>query len=54
VGLAGEELERLGDLNGGGEVDGGGENAGGVAGVDIAGGRLGKDAGETGGGSAQT
>jgi hypothetical protein len=47
--LAGEELERLGDLDGGGQVDGGGKDAGGVAGFQVAGGRLGKDAGETGG-----
>ncbi len=50
VGLAGEELEGFGDLDGGGEVDGGGEDAGGVAGFDRAGGRLGEDAGEAGGG----
>ena len=50
VGLAGEELERLGDLDGGGEVDGGGEDASGVAGVHVAGGGLGEDAGEAGGG----
>ena len=50
--LAGEELEGFGDLDGGGEIDGGGEDAGGVAGLDIAGGWGGKDAGETGGGRA--
>ena len=49
-GLAGEELEGFGDLEGGGEVDGGGEDAGGVAGVDVAGGGGGEDAGEAGGG----
>jgi len=50
VGLVGEELEGFGGLDGGGEVDGGGEDAGGVAGFDRAGGRLGEDAGKTGGG----
>jgi len=50
VGLVGEELEGLGGLDGGGEVDGGGEDAGGVAGFDRAGGGLGEDAGEAGGG----
>ena len=49
VGLAGEELERFGDLDGGSEVDGGGENAGGVAGFDVAGWGFGEDAGEAGG-----
>ena len=48
--LSGEELEGLGGLDGGGEVDGGGEDAGGVAGFDGAGGGLGEDAGEAGGG----
>ena len=51
VGLVGEELEGFGDLDGGGEVDGGGEDAGGVAGFDGAGGGLGEDAGEAGGGA---
>ena len=46
VGLAGEELEGLRHLDRGGEVDGSGEDAGGVAGVHIAGGGLGEDAGE--------
>ena len=50
VGLVGEELEGFGDLDGGGEVDGSGEDAGGVAGFDRAGGGLGEDAGEAGGG----
>ena len=50
VGLVGEELEGFGGLDGGGEVDGGGEDAGGVAGFDGAGGGLGEDAGEAGGG----
>ena len=50
VGLAGEEFEGFGGLDGGGEVDGGGEDAGGVAGFDGAGGGLGEDAGEAGGG----
>ena len=50
VGLVGEELEGFGGLDGGGEVDGGGEDAGGVAGFDGAGGWLGEDAGEAGGG----
>ena len=50
VGLVGEELEGFGGLDGGGEVDGGGEDAGGVAGFDRAGGGLGEDAGEAGGG----
>ena len=50
VGLVGEELEGFGGLDGGGEVDGGGEDAGGVAGFDWAGGWLGEDAGEAGGG----
>ncbi len=50
--LAGEELEGFGDLDGGGEVDGGGEDSGGVACLDVAGGGLGKDAGEAGGGGS--
>lgn len=50
VGLVGEEFESLGGLDGGGEVDRGGEDAGGVAGFYGAGGRLGEDAGEAGGG----
>src|SRR5208283_5823692 len=50
VRLAGKEFEGLGDLDGCGEIDGGGEDSGGVAGFDVAGGGLGKDAGETGGG----
>ncbi len=50
MGLVGEEFEGLGGLDGGGEVDGGGEDAGGVAGFDRAGGGLGEDAGEAGGG----
>jgi len=49
VGLAGEELEGFGGLNGGGEINGGGEDAGCVAGFDRAGGGLGEDAGEAGG-----
>jgi len=48
--LAGEELEGFGDLDGGGEIDGSGEDPGGVACFDVAGGRLGEDAGEAGGG----
>ena len=51
--LAGEDLEGFSDLEGGGEVDGGGEDAGGVAGFDRAGGRLGEDAGEAGGGGVR-
>ena len=50
MGLAGEEFEGLGDLEGGGEVDGGREDAGGVAGLEVAGGRGGEDAGEASGG----
>jgi len=50
VGLAGEEFESFGDLDGGGEVDGGRQNTGGVAGIDGADGRLGKETGEAGGG----
>ena len=50
VRLAGEELERLSDLDGGGKVDCGGEDACGIAGVDVAGGGFGEDAGEAGGG----
>jgi hypothetical protein len=49
IGLASEEFEGFGDLNGGGEIDGGTENAGGVAGFDGAGWGLGEDAGEAGG-----
>jgi hypothetical protein len=52
MGLSGEELEGFGGLDGGGEVDGGGEDAGGVAGFYRAGGGLGEDAGEAGGGKA--
>jgi len=48
IGLAGEKLERFGDLNGCGKVDGSSENAGGVAGLDRAAGWLGEDAGEAG------
>ncbi len=47
-GLVGEVLEGFGDLEGGGEVDGGGEDAGGFAGVDVAGGGGGEEAGEAG------
>src|SRR6185437_13539300 len=39
---------RLSRLDGGGEIDGGGEDTGGVAGLNIAGGLLGKDAGQAG------
>ena len=49
VRLAGEELEGLGDLDGGGEIDGSIKDAGGVAGFDRAGRGLGEDAGEAGG-----
>lgn len=48
-GLAGEELERLGNLDGSSHVDGGVEDAGGVAGFDGAAGSLRKDAGKAGG-----
>ena len=48
--LAGEELEGFGDLDGGGQIDGGGEDSGGVACFYVAGGGLGEDAGEAGGG----
>ena len=48
VGLAGEQFEGFGDLDGGCEVDGGGEDAGGVAGLDGAGWGLGEEAGKTG------
>jgi hypothetical protein len=50
VRLTGKELEGLGDLDGGGEIDCGGEDSGGVTGLDVAGGRLGEDAGEAGSG----
>lgn len=49
LGLAGEKLERLSDLDGSGHVDGGVEDAGGIAGFDGAAGSLGKDAGKAGG-----
>ncbi len=49
MGLAGEEFEGFGGLDGGGEVDGGAEDAGGVAGFDWAGGGSGEEAGEAGG-----
>ncbi len=49
-GLAGKQLEGLGDLERGGEVDGRGEDAGGVAGFDGSGGRGREEAGEAGGG----
>ena len=48
MGLAGEELEGFGGLEGGSEVDGGGENAGGVAGFYVAGGGRWEEAGKTG------
>ena len=48
--LPGKNFEGLGDLEGGGEVDGGREDAGGVAGLDRAGGGLREDAGEAGSG----
>ena len=50
IGLVGEEFKSLCDLKGCGEIYGRGENAGGVAGLHGACGRLGKDAGEAGGG----
>ncbi len=52
--LVREDLEGFGDLEGGGEVDGGAEDAGGVAGFYWAGGGLGEDAGEAGGGFVGT
>ncbi len=42
----GEELQGLGDLDGGGKVDRRGEDAGGIAGLDVARGRGGEDAGQ--------
>ena len=49
IGLASEEFEGFGDLDGGGEIDCGAEDTGGVAGFDGAGWGLGEDAGEAGG-----
>ena len=50
VGLVREEFECFGSLNGVGQVDGRGEDPGGVAGFYGAGGGLGEDAGQAGGG----